>query len=109
MAVVAESPDDRSVTFRTYCSQRPLFGQHHVRPPILTAGGAAPDGVPGRYLDALDAGDTEAIVATFAPGGYLREPEGPQATHRGTAAPAPRCSPGGSATAAVSACSSLAR
>jgi ketosteroid isomerase-like protein len=84
VAVVAESPDDLSVTFRTYCSQRPLFGQHHLRPPILKAADASPGDVAGRYLAALDAGDTEAIVRTFAPDGYLREPDGPQFTHRGT-------------------------
>ena len=85
VAVVAESPDDLSVTFRTYCSQRPLFGEHHVRPPILEAGDASPADVAGRYLAALDAGDTEAVVAAFALDGYLREPEGPQFTYRGTA------------------------
>ena len=84
VAVVAESPDDLSVTFRTYCSQRPVFGQHHLRPPILTAGDASPGDVAGRYLAALDAGDTEAIVRAFAPDGYLREPDGPLFTHRGT-------------------------
>src|SRR5262249_25518093 len=67
VAVVAESPDDLSVTFRTYCSQRPLFGQHHVRAPVLTAGDVRPGDAAARYLDALDAGDTEAIVAAFAP------------------------------------------
>jgi ketosteroid isomerase-like protein len=86
VAVVAESPDDLSVTFRTYVSQRPIFGQHHLRPAILAAGDASPGDVAGRYLAALDAGDTEAIVATFAPDGYLREPDGPRFTHRGTAA-----------------------
>ena len=35
VAVVAESPDDRSVVFRTYCSQRPVDHGRHVRPPIL--------------------------------------------------------------------------
>jgi ketosteroid isomerase-like protein len=86
VAVVAQSPDELSVTFRTYCSQRPLFGEHHLRPPILAAGDAGPGDVAGRYLAALDAGETEAIVATFAPDGYLREPDGPQFTHRGEAA-----------------------
>ena len=37
VAVVAESHDDRSVVFRTYCSQWPLIGRHEVRPPILCA------------------------------------------------------------------------
>jgi len=85
VAVVAESPDDLSVTFRTYCSQRPLFGQHQLRPPILTASQAGPGDVAGRYLAALDAGDTDAVVAAFAPDGYLREPDGPQFTYRGPA------------------------
>src|SRR4051794_12774003 len=35
VAVVAESHDDRSVEFRTYCSQVPVDGQRHVRAPIL--------------------------------------------------------------------------
>jgi len=84
VAVVAESPDDLSVTFRTYCSQRPLFGQHQLRPPILAAGEDGPGDVAGRYLAALDAGDTDAAVAAFAPGGYLREPDGPRFTRHGT-------------------------
>ena len=32
-----------------------------------------------------EAGDADAIVNTFAPDGYFREPMGPNATHRGTA------------------------
>ena len=42
VAVVAESPDDRSVVFRTYCSQWPVDGRHHVRPPILKPGTPTP-------------------------------------------------------------------
>jgi ketosteroid isomerase-like protein len=84
VAVVAESPDDRSVVFRTYCSQWPVDGQRHVRPPILGPGSAHPGDVVGRYQAALDAGDTDAIVRAFAPDGYLREPIGPPYTHRGT-------------------------
>ena len=38
VAVVAESPDDQSVVFRTYCSQWPLDEKRPVRPPILAAG-----------------------------------------------------------------------
>jgi ketosteroid isomerase-like protein len=82
VAVVAESPDDRSVVFRTYCSQWPVDGRRHVRPPILDPGPASPGDVIGRYQAALAAGDTEAIVSTFAPDGYFRGPFGPQA-HRG--------------------------
>jgi hypothetical protein len=35
VAVVAESPDDLSVVFRTYCSQWPVDEQRHVRPPAF--------------------------------------------------------------------------
>jgi ketosteroid isomerase-like protein len=85
IAVVAEAPDDRSVVFRTYCSQWPVDGRHHIRPPILNPGRAHPGDVIGRYQAALDAGDAEAIVSTFAPDGYFREPIGPHHVHRGAA------------------------
>ena len=84
VAVVAESPDDRSVVFRTYCSQWPVDGQRHLRPPVLGTGDAHPGDVVGRYQAALDVGDAEAIVDTFAPDAYVREPVGPPYTHRGT-------------------------
>jgi len=84
IAVVAESPDDRSVTFRTYCSQWPVDGRRHLRPAVLKPGPARPGDVVGRYQTALDAGDAEAIVGTFAPDGYFREPIGPHYIHRGT-------------------------
>jgi hypothetical protein len=38
LAVVAESPNDRSVVFRTYCSQWPVDGRRPVRGPILEPG-----------------------------------------------------------------------
>jgi ketosteroid isomerase-like protein len=85
VAVVAESPDDRSVEFRTYCSQWPVDGQRHLRPPILKAGGVRPGDVVGRFQAALAAGDADAIVSTFAPGGYVQEPVGPDNVHRGSA------------------------
>jgi hypothetical protein len=56
-----------------------------VRPPILAPGAVHLADVVGRYLDALEAGDADAIVNTFAPDGYVREPTGPNPTHRGTA------------------------
>jgi ketosteroid isomerase-like protein len=84
VAVVAESPDDTSIVFRTYCSQYPVDGQRHLRPPILRPGEAHLDGVVARYHAALRAGDTEAAVSAFAPDGYYREAIGPHATHRGT-------------------------
>jgi ketosteroid isomerase-like protein len=85
VAVVAESPDDLSVIFRTYCSQWPVDGRRHIRPPILKPGDGRPGDVVGRYQAALEAGDAEAIVSTFTPDGYYREPTGPHATHRGAA------------------------
>ena len=85
IAVVAESPDDRSVVFRTYCSQWPVDGRRHLRPPVLKPGFASAGDVVGRYQAALEAGDAEAIVSTFAPDGYFREPIGPDYIHRGTA------------------------
>jgi ketosteroid isomerase-like protein len=85
IAVVAESPDERSVVFRTYCSQWPHDGRrYHLRPAILPPGPAHPGDVVGRYQAALAAGDTEAIVSTFAPDGCYREPIGPHSAHRGT-------------------------
>ena len=85
VAVVAESPDDLSVVFRTYCSQWPLHERRILRPPILAPGPAHPGDVIGRYQAALGTGDAEAVVGTFAPDGYYREPIGPHLTHRGTA------------------------
>jgi ketosteroid isomerase-like protein len=84
VAVVAESPNDRSVVFRTYCSQWPVDGRRHLRPPILKPGATQPGDVVGRYQAALDAGDTDAVVGTFEPDGYYREPIGPHNAHRGT-------------------------
>ena len=85
VAVVAESPDEMSVVFRTYCSQWPLDEQRHVRPPILKPGLARPGDVVGRYQAALAAGDTEVVVSTFETDGYFRGPFGPRYDHRGTA------------------------
>jgi hypothetical protein len=85
VAVVAESPDDLSVVFRTYCSQWPVDGRRHLRPPILPSGHTDPGDVVGRYQAALEAGDAEAVVDTFALDGYFREPIGPHKTHRGSA------------------------
>jgi ketosteroid isomerase-like protein len=85
VAVVAESHDDESVVFRTYCSQWPVDGRRHLRPPVLQPGTARPGDVVGRYWRALEAGDADAIVADFDPDGYYREPIGPHLTHRGPA------------------------
>ncbi|MEA2198306.1 MAG: hypothetical protein QOJ25_2357 [Solirubrobacteraceae bacterium] len=85
VAVVAESPDDQSVVFRTYCSQWPLDEKRPIRPPILAPAPVSPTGVVGRYQSGLAAGDTEAVVSAFAADGYFRGPFGPHHAHRGAA------------------------
>jgi limonene-1,2-epoxide hydrolase len=83
VAVVAESMDERSVDFRTYCSQWPVDGRRHVRRPVLEAGYVEPPEIVAQYLGALADGDVESIVKTFAPDGYVREAIGPDNLHRG--------------------------
>ena len=85
VAVVADSRDDRKMMFRTYSSLLPVDGRRHVRSPILTPAPVHPGDVVGRYHAALEAGDVEAAVRAFAADGYVREPTGPDAIHRGTA------------------------
>jgi hypothetical protein len=85
VAVVAESPDELSIVFRTYCSQWPVNRHRPVRPAILPPGDERPRDVVARYLAASDTGDADAIVSAFAPDGYYREPIGPHQVHRGTA------------------------
>ena len=82
VAVVAEAPDDLSVVFRSYGSQWPVAGRREVRAAILKPGPVRLGDVVGRYQDAVAAGDTEAVLSTFAPDGYFRGPFGPHA-HRG--------------------------
>ena len=50
IAVVAESPDELSVVFRTYCSQWPVDGQRHIRRPLLEPENTQLSDVVGRYL-----------------------------------------------------------
>ena len=83
IAVVADSPDDQSVVFRSYCSQWPLDGHRDIRPPILEPAPLPMNDVVGRYLAALGAGDTDAIAGLFSPDGYLHEPLGFREIHRG--------------------------
>jgi hypothetical protein len=85
VAVVADSADDLSVVFRTYCSRFPVDGRRYIRPSILDSRQVQLSDVVARYLAALDAGDTEAAVRVFAANGYYREPTGSHSLHRGTA------------------------
>jgi hypothetical protein len=85
VAVVAQSTGDQSATFRTYGSQWPVVGGRPIRAPILdTDPSAEPGDVVARYLTALDQGDRAGVVQTFTTDGYLREPIGPDAVHRGS-------------------------
>lgn len=83
VAVVAESPDEMSVVFRTYCSQWPVDGRRHLRAPVLSPASIRAGDVVEGFQAALLAGDTDAIVSTFAPDGYLREAIGAPYVHRG--------------------------
>jgi hypothetical protein len=80
VAIVADSHDD-SVVFRSYFSRQATEGHRFPRPAILAGGATVPADAVGRHLDALAAGDVEAVLATFGPDAYLRETD--ERTHRG--------------------------
>jgi hypothetical protein len=84
IAVVGERAGTRVSALRVYHSHWPLEGKHRVRPPLLSADPAARvTGVVADYQRALAAGDVDAIVATFEPDGYFREPSGGVYIHKG--------------------------
>jgi hypothetical protein len=85
VAIVAESDDNLSVVFRTYCSQQPVDGRRHVRDPILAAGADLPGDAVGRYFAALEAGDADAVAGAFTADGCYREAIGTHRTHCGAA------------------------
>ncbi len=86
VAVVADKRlDGRIEEFRIYFSGWPLTGRHANRPPLLQPeAGLGESDVVAEYQAALSAGDVDAIVAAFEPGGYAREPAGGRYVHRGT-------------------------
>jgi hypothetical protein len=84
VAVVAESANDRSVVFRTYCSRWPVDGARQVRPPIFRAGANHPGDVIGTDQVALQVGDVDATVRVVGQDGYYR---GPSGAPRSTAEP----------------------
>jgi limonene-1,2-epoxide hydrolase len=85
VAVVADSPSDRSVVFRSYFSRRAVDGRHHLRPAFLQPGAGRPRDVVGRYQAALAAGDAQAAANAFELDGYYREPAGAPLVHHGAA------------------------
>ena len=86
IAVVGDdAPGGRVRALRIYHSFWPLEGHHRVRAPLLPRDPAAhAAGAVADYQRALAGGDVDAIVATFEPDGYFREPSGAPWIHRGT-------------------------
>jgi hypothetical protein len=82
VAVVADRRHDGRIDeLRIYFSNTPL-GRHANRPPVLQRD---PDlrlsDIIGEYQRALAAGDVDAILATFEPDGFAREPVGTRHMH----------------------------
>jgi len=85
VAIVADHHSDgRIEELRIYFSSWRLTGRHASRPPLLQRDPElrASD-VVAEYQRALAVGDVEAIVATFEPDAYAREPAGGQYVHSG--------------------------
>jgi hypothetical protein len=85
VAIVADHQSDGRIDeLRIYYSSWPLTGRHANRPPLLQRDPElrASD-VVADYQRALATGDVDAIVATFEPEAYAREPTGGQYIHRG--------------------------
>ena len=86
VAIVADRQSDgQLIELRVYHSMWPVLGHHVHRPPMLQR---SPEvrlsDVVAEYQHALAAGDVDAIVATFEPDAYAREPAGGQYVHRGS-------------------------
>jgi hypothetical protein len=86
VAIVADRQSDgRLMELRIYHSIWALTGRHLHRPPMLQRDpDLRADGVVAEYHRALAAGDVDAIMATFEPNGYAREPAGREFVHRGS-------------------------
>jgi hypothetical protein len=85
VATVADKRFDRRIKeLRMYYSSWPLTGRHATRPPLMQPDPELRESdVVADYQDALASGDIEAIMATFEPGAYAREPAGGRHIHRG--------------------------
>jgi SnoaL-like domain len=85
VAIVADRrPDGRLVELRIYHSIWALTARHLHRTPVLQRDPDLRLEAPvAEYQHALRSGDAEAIVATFEPDGYAREPAGGNYVHRG--------------------------
>ena len=77
--------DGRLTAIRVYHSLWPLIGAHWVRPALLPPDpGQHVAGIVMDYQRALAVGDVAAIVDTFEPDGYFREPAGGDYIYQGT-------------------------
>jgi hypothetical protein len=85
VATVADRRSDGRIDeLRIYYSSWPLTGRHTNRPPLLQPDPELRESdVVAEYQVALSVGDVDAIVATFEPDGYAREPAGGQYVHTG--------------------------
>lgn len=85
VAIIADKQADGHINeLRIYYSSWPLTGHHANRPPLLQPDPQLRESdVVSEYQRALSAGDVEAIIATFEPDGYAREPAGGQYVHTG--------------------------
>ena len=85
VAIVADRRSDgRLVELRIYHSIWAVTGRHLHRPPLLQRNpDLRAEGVVAEYQRALAAGDVDAVIATFEPGGYAGEPAGREFLHRG--------------------------
>ena len=85
VAIVADRRSDgRLIELRIYHSSWAVTGRHLHRPPLLQRNpNLRADGVVAEYQRALAAGDVDAVIATFEPDGYAREPAGREFVHRG--------------------------
>jgi hypothetical protein len=85
VAIVADHPSERRLAeLRIYFSSWPLTGRHAIRPPLLQPDPELRESdVVAEYQRALAAGDLDAVLATFEPDGYAREPAGGRYVHRG--------------------------
>jgi SnoaL-like domain len=84
VATVADRADDGPINeLRMYFSSWPLSGRHANRTPVLQPDPEVRESdVVGEYQRALAAGDVDAIVATFEPDAYAREPAGGEYVHQ---------------------------
>jgi hypothetical protein len=85
VAILADpAPDGRLAELRVYHSMWPVVGRHVHRPPMLQRDpDLHPSDVVADYQRALATGDVDAILETFEPDAYAREPSGGQYIYRG--------------------------